>query len=108
MTEEKLPKELPELPLLTDRRISELWDKELPSMFNNEVDSPMLELITFGKAVAKAERDLCLTQPLPIPNETIVFGQRIAKAMDEVRSSHVFFILQQAFPEDADELAWND
>lgn len=29
--------------------------------------------------------------------ESVEFGQRIAKAMNDLRSSHVFFIIQQAY-----------
>ena len=36
------------------------------------------------------------------------FGIRVAKAMDTIRSSAVFFILQQAFPEFQDDLEWSD
>lgn len=36
------------------------------------------------------------------------FAKRIAKAMNEIKSSHVFFILQQAYPEYANEWEWED
>lgn len=34
------------------------------------------------------------------------FGFRIAKAMNQIRSSHVFFVVQQAFPDK--DLEWED
>jgi len=36
------------------------------------------------------------------------FGKRMAKSCDEIRSSHVFFIIQQAYPELNEWLMWED
>ena len=36
------------------------------------------------------------------------FGKRLAKVFDSFRDSHVFFYLQQAYPEDADNWEWTD
>ena len=45
----------------------------------------------------------------PIPEEAIrEFGVRVARAMNELKSSHCFFILQQAYPENADDWSWDD
>lgn len=40
--------------------------------------------------------------------EVIEFAKRVAKVFDEMRDSHVFFYLQQAYPENADEWEWSD
>ena len=37
------------------------------------------------------------------------FAYKVASAMNEIRSSHVFFILQQAFDDDyGGDLQWDD
>jgi len=44
-----------------------------------------------------------------IANETPhSFGIRMAKACKEIGSSHVFFIIQQAYPELGKWLSWED
>ena len=39
--------------------------------------------------------------------EALKFAGRVAQAMDKLRSSHVFFILQSAYPENED-WEWSD
>ena len=44
----------------------------------------------------------------PIPEEAVKnFGLKMAQACNKIRSSHVFFILQQAYPE-YDDWDWSD
>ncbi len=60
---------------------------------------------------AYQEQDAKLSEALAAKEaveKAAYFGVRVAKAMDKIRSSQVFFILQQAFPEDADEWEWAD
>ena len=43
---------------ISNEKIRSLWDKELPSMFKEEVFSPLFELETYGIDVAEAQRVL--------------------------------------------------
>ena len=44
-----------------------------------------------------------------MPEEAVRnFGIKVAEAMDVLKSSQVFFILQQAYPEYADDWEWAD
>ena len=36
------------------------------------------------------------------------FGRRMADVADKLRDSHIFFYLQKAYPEDADNFEWGD
>ena len=49
------------------------------------------------------------TRGHPISEELVrEFGIRVARAFNTTRSSTVFFLLQQAFPEYADDWEWSD
>lgn len=44
-----------------------------------------------------------------IDSETAkTFGIRLAKACNELKSSHVFFVIQQAYPEIGSWMGWED
>lgn len=59
------------------------------------------------KAVEQVDAILALVQPeieqaRKEERERIDFAKRLAKVMDDLKSSHVYFILQQAYPENED------
>ena len=41
-----------------------------------------------------------------IPNEVYIFAGRIARAMNELKSSHVYFIIQQAYKDE--DMEWGE